>query len=421
MSDYILTYSKIKFYPLEPKVEVIRIEDIAHALSLMTRANGHIKHFYSIAQHSINCYKEARKRNYSRVVQLGCLLHDASESYISDITRPVKRNLKEYIPIEERLQEMIYEKYGIGDLSSEDREKIKDIDDAILHYEFLNLMGVEIFDKKPDIKMEHNFSQENFIEVEKQFIRHFKNLTREGGGSSFVGIDGCKGGYVAINITDDDFEIKMFENIAELCLEYSDSEAIIIDMPIGLPENVKDVRPDSAARKVLSSRASCIFSTPCRQAIYEDEYTEASGTNRNILGKGLSKQSFAISNKIRDIDEFLYKEPQWRNKLVESHPEVCFAMINSNDNGPEPIYDNKKTSIGIERRLDLLSRYYEKTYEIRDLIHSEVKYKKFKDDVIDALCLAVTGMLGYENGFKSIPEYPMEDSMGILMQMVYAV
>lgn len=421
MADYILTYSKMKFYPLEPKVDDIKIEDIAHALSLMTRANGHIKHFYSIAQHSINCYKEAKKRNYSRAVQLGCLLHDASESYISDITRPVKRNLPEYLSIEERLQEMIYEKYRIGDLSSEDREKIKDIDDAILHYEFLDLMGVGIFEDEPYIAMEHDFGQTDFVKVEKQYLNCFRMLSSEGTGNSYVGIDGCKDGYVAINIMDHDFEIKMFDNISDLCKEYSDSDSIIIDMPIGLPENIQDIRPDSAARKVLSSRASCVFNTPSRQAIYENEYPDANETNRNILGKGLSKQSFAISNKIRDIDEFLYKEPKWRNKLIESHPEVCFAMLNAKINGPEPIYDNKKTPTGIEKRLDLLSKYYDRTDEIRELIHSDAKLKRFKDDVIDALCLAVTGMLGFENGFMTIPENPMKDSMGILMQMVYAV
>lgn len=78
MSDYILTYSKTKFYPLEPVMEDIKIEDIAHALSLMTRANGHFKNFYSVAQHSINCYKEAKVLGLSKRVQLGCLLHDAS-------------------------------------------------------------------------------------------------------------------------------------------------------------------------------------------------------------------------------------------------------------------------------------------------------------------------------------------------------
>lgn len=46
MSDYILTYTKIKFYPLEPNKDDIYIEDIAHALSLMTRANGHLMYFF---------------------------------------------------------------------------------------------------------------------------------------------------------------------------------------------------------------------------------------------------------------------------------------------------------------------------------------------------------------------------------------
>ena len=67
---------------------------------IMTRANGHCSHFYSFAQHSIHYYKEAKSRGYSERVQLGCLLHDASESYISDLTRPVKRNLPEYFAIE---------------------------------------------------------------------------------------------------------------------------------------------------------------------------------------------------------------------------------------------------------------------------------------------------------------------------------
>ena len=52
MSDYILTHSKIRYNTVNPVKEDIHIEDIAHALSLMTRANGHFRHFYSVAQHS---------------------------------------------------------------------------------------------------------------------------------------------------------------------------------------------------------------------------------------------------------------------------------------------------------------------------------------------------------------------------------
>ncbi|WP_084027523.1 DUF429 domain-containing protein [Clostridium acetireducens] len=134
----------------------------------------------------------------------------------------------------------------------------------------------------------------------------------------------------------------------------------------------------------------------------------------------VSKQSFSICSKIRDIDQFLNNTPQYKNRLIESHPEVCFAMLNFHDSIASPIFENKKIEEGMKKRLEILSNYYEKTVEIRELIYSYTKLKVIKDDVIDALCLAVTGMLGYKNGFKTIPENPMKDSRGMFMQMIYA-
>ncbi|AET67700.1 hypothetical protein Desor_2092 [Desulfosporosinus orientis DSM 765] len=181
MSDYILTYSKIKFFPLEPVKEDINIKDIAHSLSLMTRANGHCKHFYSVAQHSIQCYQEAKSRGYSQRVQLGCLLHDASESYISDLTRPVKRNLPEYFAIEEKLQKVIYDRFGLGDLSDKERKQIEEVDDSLLHYEFEELMNYPIFDQPPYIAMDHDFSQKDFLGIEQEFLAAYQELVNEMG------------------------------------------------------------------------------------------------------------------------------------------------------------------------------------------------------------------------------------------------
>jgi 5'-deoxynucleotidase YfbR-like HD superfamily hydrolase len=43
--------------------------------------------------------KEAAARGYSERVQLACLLHDASEAYLSDVTRPVKQELPKYLEV----------------------------------------------------------------------------------------------------------------------------------------------------------------------------------------------------------------------------------------------------------------------------------------------------------------------------------
>lgn len=115
-------------------------------------------------------------RGLSRRIQLGCLLHDASESYISDLTRPVKRNLPAYFDIEDKLQKVIYERFGLGDISYSELNIITEIDDALLYYEFDELMGIKLFDNVPHISMQHDFSQRDFLSVENEFKRLFSKL-----------------------------------------------------------------------------------------------------------------------------------------------------------------------------------------------------------------------------------------------------
>ena len=74
MSTYITTYSKIHFTPLEPDPGQISVRDIAHALSLMTRANGHFPEFYSVGQHCLHCAEEARAEGLPQRLILACLL-----------------------------------------------------------------------------------------------------------------------------------------------------------------------------------------------------------------------------------------------------------------------------------------------------------------------------------------------------------
>lgn len=178
MSDYIITYTKIKFFPLTPIKEDIRIDDIAHALSLMTRANGHFPEFYSVAQHCIACCKEAITRGYSNKVALALLLHDASEAYISDITRPIKKHLDVYLQAEEKLQNMVYGKFLDALPNKQEREQIDSVDNVMLYHEFLHYTSEELLNYKGEILSTPNFKFVEFKIIEQEYKDLFYSLTR---------------------------------------------------------------------------------------------------------------------------------------------------------------------------------------------------------------------------------------------------
>ena len=142
--SYITTVSGIHFYPLDPNPDDIDIKDIAHALSLICRANGHFKYFYSVAQHCIACANEAIARGYSWEVILGSLLHDASEAYLCDVTRPVKKHIPQYLQAEEKLQDVIWKQFIGRELTEDEKRLIFEIDDHILSMEFHLLMPEDL-------------------------------------------------------------------------------------------------------------------------------------------------------------------------------------------------------------------------------------------------------------------------------------
>jgi len=177
----IRTFSGIMFDPLAPDRENINILDIAHALSLLCRANGHFQTFYSVGQHCINCALEAAARGCSLRVQLACLLHDGSEAYLSDVTRPVKQVLPKYLEIEAPLQDEIWRKW-IGVLTEEERRLVFEIDDALLGNEFTALMGMKLCDPIPQLASRPQYAFPGFEATEHQYLALFRRLTERADG-----------------------------------------------------------------------------------------------------------------------------------------------------------------------------------------------------------------------------------------------
>lgn len=172
----IMTRSHKMFDPIRPDVSLVDIQDIAHALSMLCRANGHFKSFYSVGQHCINCAREAQARGYSRKVVLACLLHDASEAYLSDVTRPVKQELPKYTQIEEPLQELIWQKFLGEGLTPEENRLVFLVDDDILENEFPALMDAKLKETVPALQSQPEYRFTGFETCRDEYLDLFDKL-----------------------------------------------------------------------------------------------------------------------------------------------------------------------------------------------------------------------------------------------------
>lgn len=122
---WIQTYSGRKFFPWEPFLpDSINIVDIAHALSMICRYNGHCRFFYSVAEHSVHV-----SRHLPPELQFAGLMHDASEAYLGDVPRPLKPQFDDYRAAEETITFAIAQRYG---LPYPEHPEVKRVDTAIL-------------------------------------------------------------------------------------------------------------------------------------------------------------------------------------------------------------------------------------------------------------------------------------------------
>lgn len=135
IGDWIQTRNRIAFYPLDPRPEEILIADIAHALSLQCRFTGHTRKFYSVAEHSVHV-----SRVCDPAEALWGLLHDATEAYMCDVSRPIKRlpEMAAYKTAEKNLQAAIMNRFS---LPADEPAGVKRADTIMLGVEARDLMS----------------------------------------------------------------------------------------------------------------------------------------------------------------------------------------------------------------------------------------------------------------------------------------
>ncbi|MBQ9612169.1 MAG: SDR family oxidoreductase [Lachnospiraceae bacterium] len=227
----------------------------------------------------------------------------------------------------------------------------------------------------------------------------------------YLGVDGCRGGWVAAILSNGILSLERFDTIRSLVKAYPEFDAFLIDMVIGLRSNSMQIRPDDLARKALKGHSSTVFPTPCRQAVYAETEEDKKKANIVTLGKSLPKQTINIIPKIKELDEFLEEHSEYKNRILESHPELAFARLKGS-----ALDSNKKGYIGYLERMYILERYLPEC-TLPDFRDRAKELKCNPDDLLDAVCLAVTASMSAHNLCETIPSNPEQDDRGLYMQI----
>ena len=216
------------------------------------------------------------------------------------------------------------------------------------------------------------------------------------------GVDGCSAGwfYIALDATGE-WCYGDAKSLREIVDKADCRDRVFIDIPIGLPDTRKPKprKCDLEARRLLNHdqsgellpnserRGTSVFPAPTRKTLYAKNYQDACCINERITGKKISRQTFAILNKIRDVDKLLLSDTEAGDKarriVREVHPELCFWALNDR----RPMQRSKSKDIS-------------------------------RDDIADAMVASVTARA---NQLNYLPAEPQCDSEKLPMQMIWAV
>lgn len=230
-----------------------------------------------------------------------------------------------------------------------------------------------------------------------------------------AGIDSCPLGWIIILHDSKEFSFEAVKSIHELMERHPDLQRVFIDIPIGLSSINFTRTIESKLRKELGNRSSTIFTPACRKAIYASDYDEARAINKEILGKSISIQSYNISKKIKEVDQFL-KTKAGDLEIYESHPEICFKYLNDS----EVIQTKKSTKEGFEERFSLLKKQYPQLESVyQNITHSFTKSKVKADDILDAMVLCVSNLKSNSSGLRFVEDENNEDDNGLSVKVAY--
>ena len=163
------SFSGKRYWVLDPHPDDINLIDIVIGLANASRYRGQTMFFYSVLTHCILVSRAvealALERGWgieaAKEAALEGLLHDASEAYIGDVARPLKRSkaMRGYCEVEALWDEVIRERFGIKS-STQSRKIVDEADKRIV------LDEVYTFMRDPDMWPRHG----RYLDLEPLYV-----------------------------------------------------------------------------------------------------------------------------------------------------------------------------------------------------------------------------------------------------------
>jgi len=226
--------------------------------------------------------------------------------------------------------------------------------------------------------------------------------------SLIIGIDGCKSGWFSIwENQDKSIHSAVFSNLNELKNFFKNESQLIlgIDMPVVLSEVIPR-QADQLARKLLSKKASSVFTAPTPEMLNQPNYEKASLVSKRLFGKSMSLQSWYLFPKIKDVQTMIHHEDM---QIYEIHPELSFRAMNNE----QVILESKKTHEGFALRNALLSMHF-KNFIFDDIRNQHARKDVMDNDILDALAVLWSAKRIQSNQASYLPQAPEKPNMQIV-------
>lgn len=149
LAEGISLKSGVMFNYKNPGAVRVPIGDIAHALSNICRFSGHVRHFYSVAQHAVNCsYIVPSEFAFT------ALMHDTAEAFTNDLPTPLKTAIPEIKDLEIRIETAMSQQFGFT-FPLPEEIKLADLQMLKLEKEFLLPNNRDTWAILENVEVEH--------------------------------------------------------------------------------------------------------------------------------------------------------------------------------------------------------------------------------------------------------------------------